>query len=64
MNNNLRYTINPNELNVPDLYNFLVHNCKYFDVVILALMLNNSKELIEQMKKDGKIKSEKKFQEQ
>lgn len=51
--NELRFEIRPSELNVNDLYEYLIHNCKYFDVVMLALMLNSSKELIAEIKKDS-----------
>lgn len=42
----LKYTITPSKLDINSLYEFLIHNCNYFDVVVLALMLNDSKELI------------------
>ena len=54
MDDDLRYIINPKELDVNDLYDFLVYQCKYFDVVLLGLMLNSSKELITNMKKELK----------
>ena len=55
MKDEIKYVIIPSKLDVKDLYKFLIHNCKYFDIVILALMLNSSKELIEQMKKDSDV---------
>lgn len=58
MNEEIRFEIRPSKLNVNDLYEFLIHNCKYFDVVMLALMLNSSKELIEEIKKDSDNKDE------
>ena len=51
MGDELKYTIIPSQLNINDLYEFLIHNCKYFDIVMLALMLNQSKELIAELKK-------------
>ena len=46
------YEIRPSELDINSLYEFLIHNCKYFDVVMLALMLNSSKDLIAELKKE------------
>lgn len=51
MNDESIYTIVPSGLNINDLYEFLIHNCKYFDIIMLALMLNQSKELIAELKK-------------
>ena len=53
MNKETIFTITPSELNVEHLYEYLIHNCNYFDVVMLALMLNQSKELIAELKKEG-----------
>lgn len=53
MNKETTFIITPSELDVEHLYDFLIHNCKYFDVVMLALMLNSSKELIAELKKEG-----------
>lgn len=54
MREELTYTIKPSELNINALYDFLVHHCKFYDVVILALMLNQSKELIAELKESEK----------
>ena len=56
--NEIRFEIRPTKLNVNDLYEYLIHNCNYFDVVMLALMLNSSKELIAELKKDSDNKDE------
>lgn len=53
MTEELGYQIVPSRLNVNELYEFLIHNCNYFDVVILALMLTDSKELIKEMRKNN-----------
>lgn len=49
----LRFEIRPSELNVNELYEYLIHNCNYFDVAILALMLNSSKELIAELRRES-----------
>ena len=48
------YTIIPSALDIDALYDFLIHKCDYFKVTMLTLMLSESKELIDELRKRGK----------